>query len=78
MTRKSGQNLPVSSQVSIDRCYAGDSFQVELHMFCDASEYAYGAAVYIKIYYSDRNCKCSLVMGKSRLAPIKVKSIPRL
>ena len=75
--------LPALSQVSIDRCFQpkgvdDSSAKVELHMFCDASEQAYGAAVYIKIYDAIGSCKCSLVMGKSRLAPIKAMSIPRL
>ena len=77
------EGLPVMSKVSIDRCFQptaidNTSSKVELHMFSDASEYAYGAAVYINIYDASRRSKCSLVMGKSRLAPIKAISIPRL
>ncbi|XP_052795874.1 uncharacterized protein LOC128228545 [Mya arenaria] len=76
-------NLPKLSSVIIERCLkASDldisSCNVELHMFSDASQYAYGAAAYIKIYDRQGNGKCSFVMGKSRLAPIKTVTIPRL
>ena len=76
-------SLPELSKVNIDRCIRPDTLdsttsRVELHMFSDASEIAYGSAVYIKIYDAFGNSKCSLVIGKSRLAPIKAMSIPRL
>ncbi|XP_053377557.1 uncharacterized protein LOC123564742 [Mercenaria mercenaria] len=75
-------NLPELSKVSIDRCLKpgklDKSSKIELHMFSDASEQAYGSAVYVKIYDAEGNSKCSLVMGKSRLAPIKSIAIPRL
>ncbi len=45
----------------------------QLHHFSDASELAYGAVSYIRI-----GDTCRLVMSKSRLAPIKPVSIPRL
>jgi hypothetical protein len=76
-------SLPTMSKVSIDRCFQphdidDSSKRIELHMFSDASEFAYAAAVYIRIYDEKGNSKCSLVIGKSRLAPIKSMSIPRL
>lgn len=77
------QSLPELSKVCIDRCLKPCELDmstsvVELHMFSDASEHAYGSAVYSKIYDVNGNTKCSLVIGKSRLAPIKAMSIPRL
>ena len=51
--------------------------QVELHTFCDASEFAYGAGVYARIS-NGNNVKVSLLIGKSRVAPLKTLSIPRL
>ena len=53
-------------------------FTCELHHFCDASEVAYGVASYIRIFDEEGNSKCSLVAGKSRLAPLKTVTIPRL
>ena len=49
----------------------------ELHVFTDASEFAYGAAAYIKVT-NETGIHVSLLMGKSRVAPLKCISIPRL
>ena len=49
----------------------------ELHVFCDSSEKAYGACVYIKITERD-DIKTSLVMSKARVAPVKKVTLPRL
>ena len=76
-------SLPALSNVSIDRCVIPSeldrlTLKAELHMFSDASEFAYGSAVYLKVYDASGKGKCSLIIGKSRLAPIKAMSIPRL
>ena len=46
--------------------------QVQLHIFADASQYPYGAVVYIHYLHHDF-IHCSFVIGKSRLAPIQKK-----
>lgn len=48
------------------------------HIFCDASEYAYGACIYLRSETSDGQVSSRLVSSKSRVAPIKVQTIPRL
>ena len=53
-------------------------FTTELHLFADASELAYGAACYIKLKYADGTVKVTFLLGKSRLAPIKFVTIPKL
>ena len=52
--------------------------EVQLHLFCDASELAYGAAAYIRYSFKNGEHECALVMAKSRLAPIKTVTLPRL
>ncbi|XP_055619069.1 uncharacterized protein LOC129764228 [Toxorhynchites rutilus septentrionalis] len=51
---------------------------VELHGFCDASEQAYGACLYIRSLDSNGIGTVRLLAAKSRIAPLEVKSIPRL
>ncbi|XP_055633645.1 uncharacterized protein LOC129773987 [Toxorhynchites rutilus septentrionalis] len=46
----------------------------QLHVFFDASEIAYSCAAYIRTTVGD----CVLVSGKSKVAPLKPMSIPRL
>ncbi|CAK9834538.1 hypothetical protein ANTRET_LOCUS11054 [Anthophora retusa] len=52
--------------------------EIQLHGFCDASETAYGACIYTRSIDSRKNIKINLVVAKSRAAPLKTVSIPRL
>ncbi|XP_033212329.1 uncharacterized protein LOC117169929 [Belonocnema kinseyi] len=54
-----------------------DYVKAELHGFCDASEEAYGACVYILSVDSHHSKNISLVCSKSRVAPIKPLTLPR-
>ena len=49
----------------------------ELHVFCDASASAYGAAVYLTVI-SDDHRTTNLLFSKSRVAPVQAQTIPRL
>ena len=51
---------------------------VQLHHFCDASEFGYGAVTYLRIVDDKDAVHCSFVLGKSRVTPLKAVSIPRL
>ncbi|KFD63133.1 hypothetical protein M514_24472 [Trichuris suis] len=51
--------------------------RIELHISCDASESAYGAAVYLGLIESER-ANVSLTIAKSGIAPLKRVPIPRL
>lgn len=55
-----------------------DSIRVELHGFCDSSKLAYGAAIYVKSLNSQGDCEVKLLTSKSRVAPLKCVTIPRL
>lgn len=46
--------------------------------FCDASQLGYAAVVYLRVLSSDASCTTFLLGTKTKLAPIKQLSIPRL
>ncbi|XP_075151048.1 uncharacterized protein LOC142225157 [Haematobia irritans] len=54
------------------------SSKIEIHGFCDASESAYGAALYIRVELQDHKVETHLIAAKTRVAPIKKISLPRL
>ena len=49
-----------------------------LHHFADASQIAYGVVSYLRTEYASGRVTVALTMAKSRLAPIKATTIPRL
>ena len=51
---------------------------MELHGFSDASEIAFATSVYLHVEYESGNISTRLISSKSKLAPIKPQSIPRL
>ncbi|KAL7726592.1 hypothetical protein ACLKA6_010457 [Drosophila palustris] len=51
--------------------------QVQVHGFADASSHAYGCCIYIRTC-NKKDVGVSLLTAKSRVAPLNVKTIPRL
>ncbi|XP_029168391.1 uncharacterized protein LOC114938571 [Nylanderia fulva] len=51
---------------------------LHLHGFCDASSKAYAAVVYSKIVTNSGDSHVRLLLSKTKVAPIKTISIPRL
>jgi hypothetical protein len=51
---------------------------VIMHGFADASESAYGAVIYLKSISRSGSVSCQLLCSKSRVAPIKTVTVPRL
>ena len=76
------QGLPKLSKLSVDRCVKppdfGEIITSQIHHFCDASQSAYGAVSYLRLVNSSGQIHCSFLIGKSRLAPLKQMTIPRL
>lgn len=73
------QELQIVENITIPRWinYKHDG-HIELHGFCDASEKAYGAAIYIKTT-QDGSTNVVLLTAKSKVAPIKMKkTLPKL
>ena len=52
--------------------------EVQLHAFSDASEKAYTAVMYMRATYSNGRVQTSLITSKTRVAPVKKQTIPRL
>ena len=75
-------SLPAMEQFSVQRCYKPKEFStianVQIHHFSDASEVSYGAVSYLRFVDAESKVNCSFVMSKSRLAPLKSLSVPRL
>lgn len=70
------------ADIKIQRCHIPSTFQkveqYELHHFCDASVSGYGQCTYLRVVNASGEVHCSLVMGKARVTPTKVTTIPRL
>ncbi|GFU47132.1 pro-Pol polyprotein [Nephila pilipes] len=73
--------LPLLSKLKIPRMIldssAGDSSEIQIHTFSDASQRAYGAVTFLRVKHKDR-ISVDLVTSKSRVAPLKKLSLPRL
>ncbi|XP_076856690.1 uncharacterized protein LOC143510810 [Brachyhypopomus gauderio] len=52
--------------------------QREVHVFCDASEQAYGSVAYLRTVDGQGQTYLSFLLGRSRVAPKRLLSIPRL
>ncbi|GFW53903.1 integrase catalytic domain-containing protein [Trichonephila clavipes] len=73
------RSLVALNGINIERCIVIPNAEViELHGFCDASERAYGAAIYARSINLDGEIKVKLVTSKSLVSPIKQVTMPRL
>lgn len=70
------------SEFKVNRCFKfpgfGDIKHTELHHFSDASESGYGIVSYLRMTNTEDKVQCSFVIGKSRVAPLKKVTVPRL
>lgn len=74
------QQLPHLHELRIPRRvkFSASMHHVQLHGFCDASQQAYGACIYISTDSDSEQPKIGLLCSKSRVAPIKAVTLPRL
>ena len=75
------QDMDETSRISINRCYisplpGSEKNTIDIHGFGDASDKAYGAAVYLRTR-SGRSVWCSIVASKTRVTPITGSTTPR-
>ena len=74
--------LPLLEGFKVDRCLIpgnfGQCISLQLHHFCDASQEAYGTVSYLRLVNDRGVIHCSFLLGRSRLAPIRYMTIPRL
>jgi len=74
--------LPLLAAIELPRCFKPDGFGEiktwHLHHFADASRRAYAAVSYLRLVNFSGKIRCCFLLGKARVAPLKICSIPRL
>ena len=75
-------NLHKLSLLKVERCIKPKNFgkvsNAQLHHFSDASECGYGAVSYLRLKGISDEVNIAFMVGKSRVAPMKQTTIPRL
>ncbi|VDI08597.1 Hypothetical predicted protein [Mytilus galloprovincialis] len=76
------QDLIDLELLKINRCFKpvdfGEVKFIEFHHFSDASSNGYGQCSYVRLFNFKQQVHCALVIGKSRVVPLKPITIPRL
>ncbi|GFT36167.1 integrase catalytic domain-containing protein [Trichonephila clavipes] len=73
------QKLAKVNNFKIPRCILlPATIRIEIHGFSDASERVYAAVVYIKCFNESGQSQTRLLCSKSRVAPLKTLTIPRV
>ncbi|XP_041947173.1 uncharacterized protein LOC121708505, partial [Alosa sapidissima] len=74
--------LSCIGELSVNRCFKPKNFgpitSAQLHHFSDASESGYGCVTYVRLSNSGHEVHTSFLMGKSRVAPLKQTTMPRM
>ena len=75
-------SLPDLHRLTTERCWKPTGFEnlksVQVHHFADASASGYGTASYLRLVNTNDEVECNLILSKSRVAPIKEVSIPKM
>ena len=67
------QGFLVSRRITVN-----NQEQMQIHEFCDASEKAYGACLYLRTKTIQGDVSVELIFAKSRVAPFKKMSLSKL
>ncbi|XP_065193160.1 uncharacterized protein LOC135824355 [Sycon ciliatum] len=81
LAQRDGQPPTRDRSDEVPRCYTpliAVATEIQLHVFADASEKAYGAAAYMRKANHGTQLAVFLVAAKARVAPLKPASIPHL
>lgn len=75
--------VPQVNNICLRRCYVSPALDKpecsrELHVFCDASQQAYGSVAYLRKGDTDGHLEVSFLTARSRVAPKRQLSMPRL
>ncbi|XP_049308602.1 uncharacterized protein LOC125777545 [Bactrocera dorsalis] len=73
------KDIRLLENFTLDRWIGTDTDgKTEIHGFSDASTTAYGAVIYIRKVQGDGQVKITLLVSKTRVAPMKTVTVPRL
>ena len=62
----------VKCRIKDGRVYSKDALAWHIHIFSHANSVGYGSVAYQRLYDNEGRTYCSFLMGRVRLAPIKV------
>ncbi|KAL1447023.1 hypothetical protein WDU94_001902 [Cyamophila willieti] len=71
-------DLPLLCQFQVPRHLIARDTELSVIGFCDASEKAIGACIYVQVVSSTFEISSRLLCAKSKVAPVKYVTIPRL
>ncbi len=75
------QDLPKVWEFKVNRYLVPKDFEnlkmAQMHHFCDASDIGYGTVSYLRLTSSNK-VHVTFIMGKARVAPLKVMTTPRM
>ena len=75
------EDMSNARDIHFSRCYHKSTSKIvsrTLHLFGDASEEAYAAVAYMVTQDEEGQCSSRIVMSRTRVAPIKRVTLPRL
>ncbi|XP_043505316.1 uncharacterized protein LOC122526172 [Polistes fuscatus] len=76
---KFAEQLTLVDNLTIERRLTADNYsESQIHGFCDASQVGYGGSLYVRSRDRVGNIHVRLLCAKSRVAPLKDTTIPRL